>query len=364
MKEFCIAAFGEIMLRLSPPGKKRFIQSLPGQLDACFGGAEANVCASLSILGAKNRMLSVLPKNPVTKPLLVQLRGLGCDVEHMLLTDSGRFGIYYAEHGSMQRGSNVFYDRDGSAIAETPAEAYDFDSMLSGCTHLLVSGITPGISRNAFEAVLKLVRTAAERNLFIYCDLNFRSKLWRWDPSCTVRELAEKCMREILPHVDCMIGSVSEMKDMFGLVIPDSMKSADPLTRYSYLAAQLGHLFPKTRYVAIPLRDSFSADRISWGGLLYDMKAGKGYLAPVSRDGVFTPYSIDQIVDVFGGGDAFTAGLIYALQSEDWKEPEKAIGFAAAASCLKHTNAGDFNFTELEEVLGLLEDGGQGNIKR
>ena len=163
MRKIVIAGFGEVMLRLCPPGKKRFAQALPGTLDATYGGGEANVCASLAMLGSESRYLTALPENPVSRAFATELRGLGVDVTRITWSAKGRMGVYYAEHGAAQRGSNVVYDREGSTISLLAPEEYDFDAMLEGVGHLHLTGITPSLSENAFLSTLALAEKAAAR---------------------------------------------------------------------------------------------------------------------------------------------------------------------------------------------------------
>ena len=186
MEKF-IAGFGEVMLRLAPAGKTRFAQALPGTLEATYGGGEANVCASLAILGAKSRYLTALPVNPVSNAFATQLRGLGVDVDRIRYTKQGRMGVYYAEHGAAQRGSNVVYDREHSVISESAPEDYDFAAMLENVGHLHISGITPALSEKAFRSTLAIAKFASEHGIRISCDLNFRKKLWNWEPGLRFR---------------------------------------------------------------------------------------------------------------------------------------------------------------------------------
>ena len=202
MKDGYLVGFGEVMLRLCPPERKRFAQALPGQLEATFGGGEANVCASLAMLGAKSRYLTALPENPVSAAFAAQLRGLKVDVDHILYTKSGRMGVYYAEHGAAQRGSNVVYDRENSVISLLGPEAYDFPSMLANASHLHITGITPSLSEKAYLTTLELVKYASSQGINISCDLNFRKKLWKWRPGTAPRELAAECMGKIVRYVN------------------------------------------------------------------------------------------------------------------------------------------------------------------
>ena len=366
MKKSCVAAFGEVMLRLCPPGKKRFAQTLPGQLEATFGGGEANVCASVAMLGGSSRYLTALPDHPVSRAFAAQMRGLGCDVEHICCSKTGRMGIYFAEHGSNMRGSNVIYDRDGSSVALLPPEAYDFDAMLDGATHLHVTGITPSLSANAFASTLAIVKTAAARGMTVSVDLNYRKKLWNWEPGTEKKVLAGRCMGEIVAFADIIIGNEEDASDVFGIRASDTEIESGKLNIAGYreVAAALAARFPKAKFVAITLRESISADHNNWGGMLYDCGTRTAHFAPLDADGNYAPYQIRDIVDRFGGGDSFCAGLLYALNSEKFSAPATAIRFAVAASALKHTISGDYNYSSAAEVESLMNGSTSGRVKR
>lgn len=361
-----IACFGEVMLRLGASGKLRLAQSLPGTLEATFGGGEANVCASLAMLGKESRYLTALPDNPVSRAFAAQLRGIGADVEHILYTSGGRMGIYFVEHGAAQRPSNVIYDRSHSVIAESGPECYDFDSMLSGCGHLHLTGITPSLSEKAYLATLRLAEKATEQGITISCDLNFRKRLWRWKEGVSPKELAASCMEKIVAYADLIIGNEEDASDVFGIHAENTAVESGRLDIQAYtgVAARLSAKFPKAKFVAITLRESISADHNNWGAMLYDCRAEKAHLAPLNAKGEYAPYEICDIVDRFGGGDSFCAGLLYALNTPEYAAPETAIRFAVAASCLKHTIKGDYNYATCAEVVSLMNGSASGRVKR
>lgn len=366
MKNCCIAAFGEVMLRLCPPGKKRFAQSFPGSIEATFGGGEANVCASIAMLGGKCRYLTALPDNPITRAFAFQLRGLGCDVEKIHYDKVGRMGVYYAEHGSNMRGSNVVYDRDFSTISLLAPEAYDFADMFDGVTHLHVTGITPALSENAYLSTLAAVKFASEAGISVSVDLNYRKKLWNWDFNRSKSELAFSCMSEIVKYADIIIGNEEDAADVFGIHATDTAIDAGKLniSGYQEVAASLSERFPKAKFVAVTLRESISADHNNWGGMLYDCICKRAFFAPLDGDGNYAPYQIKDIVDRFGGGDSFCAGLIYALNSDKYSSPADAIRFAVASSAIKHTINGDYNYTQLAEVETLMKGSASGRVQR
>jgi 2-dehydro-3-deoxygluconokinase len=354
------------MLRLCPAGKKRFAQVLPGALDASYGGGEANVCASWAMLGMESRYLTALPENPVTAAFAAQLRGIGVDVSQIRYDKRGRMGIYYAEHGSALRGSNVIYDRDYSTISLLGPEDYDFKAMLDGVTHLHLSGITPALTENAFRSTLAIAEAASAQGTTVSVDLNYRKKLWNWEPGTAKNELARRCMEKIVACADIMIGNEEDAADVFGIHAPDTSIESGKLNveGYKVVAAKLSEKFPKAKFIAITLRESISADHNNWGGMLYDCSTKKSHLAPLDADGNYSSYEIRDIVDRFGGGDSFCAGLLFALHTPEYADPATAIRFAVAASALKHTISGDYNFNSKAEVLGLMKGSGSGRVQR
>ncbi len=361
-----VAGFGEIMLRLTPEGFSRLNQALPGSLRATFGGGEANVCASIARFGMASRYLTAVPSNAVADSMLAELRGIGVDVSRVLRTAGGRLGVYFTETGANQRGSTVLYDRAHSVISETSADAYDFDSMLEGVTCLHLSGITPSISRQACEANLALAKAAVSRGAAISLDLNFRKKLWRWEPGVEPRALAARCMEPLAALADVLIGNEEDAKDVFGIEAAGSSieKGELSLDGYKDVAAALSAKFPKAKYIAITLRESHSATWNGWGAMLYDTAAKVAHFAPVGPDGAYRPWEIRAIVDRIGGGDSFSGGLLYALNTPEWSEPSKAISFAVAASCLKHTIYGDYNDVSVAEVAALAAGNASGRVSR
>jgi 2-dehydro-3-deoxygluconokinase len=361
-----LLAFGEIMMRVAPPGSLRFRQALPGAMDCTFGGGEANVCASLAMLGRRTRYLTALPRHAVAEALLGRLRGLGIDTAGVVLRDAGRLGIYFLETGANQRSSQVIYDRGHSAVSLAASGEYDFDAALDGVRRLHVTGITPSLSENAFRSTLELVRAAKAKDVTVSCDLNFRKKLWRWRPGTDPQTLARQCMSQILPYVDLAIGNEEDAEKVLGIRAKGTSVEEGQIDAAAYqaVARQILGMFSNVRQVAITLRESISASHNNWGAMLFEAQANKTFFAPLNREGDYRPYEIRNIVDRVGAGDSFAAGLIYALDSDYYADSASAIDFAAAASCLKHSIAGDMNFATLDEIRALAAGQASGRVQR
>ncbi len=359
-------AFGEIMMRVAPPGLLRFRQALPGTLEVTFGGGESNVSSSLALLGRPVRYLTALPKNPMADALVGNLRNLGIDTGHVLRRDSGRLGIYFLETGANQRSSQVIYDRDSSAVSLAAPDEYDFAAALEGVTRVHVTGITPALSENAFQATLTLVRLAAQKGATVSCDLNFRKKLWRWHADRDPATLAGQCMSEILPLVDLVVGNEEDAEKVLGIRAEGTSVEEGRINAAAYedVARQIRQRFPNVSQVAITLRESISATHNNWGAMLLDGKADEVHFAPLDAEGNYRPYEIRSIVDRVGAGDSFVAGLIYALDSEKHARPDAALRFAVAASCLKHSMPGDVNFATVAEIEALAAGQGSGRVQR
>ena len=359
-------AFGEIMLRVAPEGHLRFRQVLPGPVDLTFAGAEANVCAALALWGQSCRYLTAMPTNLVTNALLAVLRGLGIDTHFVVHREVGRLGVYFVETGANQRSSLVVYDRDHSAVSLAAPAEYDFARALDGVTWVHVTGITPSLSENAFLATLELVRLAHERGIGVSCDLNFRNKLWRWKPGFNARQLAHECMTQILPHVKLLIANEEDASDVLGIHAAGASVEQGRVNHAAYeqVAREAVGLFPNLSRVAITLRESISADHNNWGAMLFDAETDRTYFAPTDADGAYRPYEIRDIVDRVGAGDAFAAGLLYASHSTEFAEPERALQFAVAASCLKHSIKGDFSYVTVPEIVSLMSGVASGRVRR
>jgi 2-dehydro-3-deoxygluconokinase len=361
-----VVTFGEVMGRLTPRGCLRLRQALPGSLDVSFAGAEANVAASLAMLGCESRFVTALPLNPLADACVALLRGIGIDTRHILRTDRGRLGLYFLETGANQRPGQVTYDRDGSAVSQTPSGHYDWPAILEDTSWLHVTGITPALSQQAAGSTLAAVQAARQAGATVSCDLNFRKKLWRWQAGVEPRKLAEQTMRSILPHVDLVVANEADCGDVLGIRAADTDVEQGQLRidRYPDVARQLTRQFPNISSAAITLRESLSASHNNWGGMLYRAEDDTAWFAPLSAAGEYEPYPIRSIVDRVGAGDAFAAGLIFALTTPELNAPERAIRFAVAASCLAHSIVGDFNYSSRAEVEALMHGSGSGRVVR
>ncbi len=352
------------MGRMAAPENLRLRQTR--QLDVTYAGAEASVAASICNFGGKARYVTALPKHALAEATMDSVRAVGIDTDYVLRTDEGRLGIYYLETGANQRPSNVIYDRADSAISITPAEAYDWEGVFQGTSWLHLSGITPALSKNAAEATLVAAREAKAAGCQVSIDLNFRGKLWKWDASKTSRELAQETMRGILPFVDVVIANEEDCHDVLGIKAGDTDVHSGELdvSRYPDVAGQVVEQFPNISKVAITLRESLSATHNNWGAMLFDAATAQASFAPLNSEGNYQSYEIKNIVDRVGGGDSFAGGLIYALTTEGLNDSQTAVAYAVAASCLKHSIKGDFNFSTRAEVEALMGGSASGRVVR
>ncbi len=299
----------------------------------------------MAYLGIDAAFVTALPDHAIADACIADLRSLGVETKHILRSSEGRLGIYFLEHGANQRGGNVIYDRDGSAVAITPASAYDWDAIFTGCECFVISGITPAISRNAAEVALIAVQEAAHRKIRVVCDMNYRTKLWRWEPPLSARELATRTMRMLLPHVTVFVGGISDATAMLGI---------ETTSDHCALAAEIVQQFPNLTHVAMTVRDGSSATMQCFGGTLYEAATQTLHTAP--------PYPITHVVDRLGAGDAFTAGLVYSFLQNS--TPSTTIAFATATGCLAHSIEGDYNYSTREEIEALMLGEGGGRVSR
>jgi 2-dehydro-3-deoxygluconokinase len=341
-----VITFGEIMLRLATPGYLRFAQAT--EFEATFGGGEANVAVSLVNYGIPASFVTSLPKNDMGDSAISNLKSL--DVDISLITRGGdRIGIYYLESGAVSRGSKVIYDRANSSFAKLKKGSIDWDKAFQGATWFHWTGITPAVSEGAADVCLEACEVASGKGITISTDLNFRNKLWKWGKT------AGEVMEKLVSHCDIILGNEEDADMVFGIK-PEGVDVTSGHVEgaaYESVGKQLMVKFPKAKKVIITLRGSISASHNSWSGVLWD--GNKLFEAPT--------YQITHIVDRVGGGDSFMGGLIYGLLTYPDND-QKALDFAVAASCLKHTVKGDFNRVTVDEVEKLMTGDGSGRVSR
>ena len=337
-----VITFGELMLRLAPEGYLRFVQA--DTFEATFGGGEANVSVSLANFGMDTSFVTKLPKHEIGQMAVNSLRKYGVDTS--LITRGGdRVGIYYLEKGASQRPSKVIYDRAGSAIAKADSSDFDWDKIFENVGWFHFTGITPALSDSCANICLEACKKAKEKGIVVSCDLNYRNKLW-------TKDKAREVMSKLCEYVDVCIANEEDANDVFGIKAPDTDVTTGTINSegYKYVAKTLADKF-NFSYVAITLRESISASDNRWGAMLFD-----------GSDYYFSKKYNVHIVDRVGGGDSFGAGIIYSLMNNF--EAKDSIEFAVAASCLKHSVEGDYNFVTVDEVKKLAMGDGSGRVQR
>lgn len=337
-----VVTFGEIMLRLAPNGYYRFFQD--DQLQATFGGGEANVAVSLANYGIKTSFVTKLPSHAIGQAAVNNLRYFGVDTD-FIARGGERVGIYYLEKGASQRGSVCIYDRAHSSIQEADASDFNWDEIFDGAEWFHFTGITPALGANLVNICEEACKAAKAKGVKISCDLNYRGKLW-------TRDEAREAMTRLCKYVDVCISNEEDAKDVFGIEAVGSDIYGGKLDTEGYksVAKQLADKFGFEK-VAITLRTSISANDNDWQGMLYD---GENYC--------FSKQYHLHIVDRVGGGDSFGGGLIYSLLSG--YSTQDAIEFAVAASALKHSIEGDFNRVTVAEVKKLAGGDASGRVQR
>lgn len=339
-----ILTLGEIMLRLKTPGHNRFFQT--PEFEATFGGGEANVAVSLANYGMEAECCTVLPDNTIGDECIAELRKFGVDTKK-IMRGKGRMGIYFLETGANQRPSKVIYDREYSAMAMADVNMYDWNSIFENVDWFHITGITPAISENAAEVSIAAVKEAHKRGIKVSVDLNFRKNLWKYGKT------AEEVMTIITQYVDVVIANEEDCQKSLGINIDvEVTDGALDTKKYEALSSEVMAHYPNVSVVAITLRESKSADTNGWSACIND---GKEFY--VSRK-----YLISDIIDRVGGGDSFAGGLIYGLIN--YEESSKALEFAVAASCLKHSINGDFNRVSVKEVETLMNGDASGRVQR
>ena len=341
-----IVTFGEIMLRLSPPGYHRFSQAR--SFDVIYGGGEANVAVSLANYGLPVDFVTRIPENDIGEACINFLRQYGVGVDK-IVRGGERLGIYFLEMGSMQRGSKVVYDRAHSAISTVEPDMIDWQTVFADADWFHWTGITPAISAGTAAVCLEAVKAAKEMGLTVSCDLNYRKKLWKWGKS------PSEIMPELVKFTDVAIGNEEDADKVFGVKAPESDVTAGKVEadKYRHVSEKLAERFPNLKTIAITLRGSVSASHNTWSGVLWH--PGDFFIGPY--------FDVTHIVDRVGGGDSFMGGLIYGLRTygEDY---QKVLDFAVAASCLKHSVFGDFNLVTVAEVEKLMSGDASGRVSR
>lgn len=337
--------FGEIMIRLKAPGVERFFQT--PMLEATYGGGEANVAVSLANYGLDAAYMTVLPDNVLGDECIRELRKFGVDTSR-IIRGPGRMGLYFLEAGANQLPSKVVYDRADSAIALAKPGDLDWDHIFEGVDWFHITGITPAISPSAMELSLESVRIAKKKGLTVSCDLNFRKNLWKYGKK------ASDVMRDLAAYVDVTIANEEDVQKSLGIQVSGVEVESGELDREKYrlLSDKVLEAFPDMKLIAITLRESKSADHNGWAACLNDREE---FIE--SRR-----YEITDIVDRVGGGDAFSAGLIYGLST--YTSHRDTLEFAVAASCLKHSIGGDFNRVSVDDVEKLMGGDGSGRVIR
>ena len=341
-----IVTFGEIMLRLAPPGFQRFTQAR--SFDAIYGGGEANVAVSLANYGEEVEYVTRLPQNDLGDACLMSLRSYGIRTEH-IARGGDRIGIYFLETGAAQRGSKVIYDRANSSFATIQTGMIDWKKVFDGADWFHWTGITPAVSRGATDVCREALQAAREIGITISTDLNYRAKLWKWGKS------AGEVMTDLVGMCDVALGNEEDAEKVFGIKAPEVDVTAGKVeaNHYLYVCEELAKKFPSLKTISITLRGSLSASHNTWSGVLW--QNGKFFSSPT--------YDIIPIVDRVGGGDSFMGGLIYGLRKYK-DDPQKALDFAAAAACLKHSIIGDFNAVSVNEVEALMGGDASGRVSR
>ncbi|MCG8390234.1 MAG: sugar kinase [Cytophagales bacterium] len=343
-----VVTFGEIMLRLAPPGFLRFSQT--NSFDVVYGGGESNVAVSLANYGVPVDFVTRLPKNDIGECALMEMRKRGVNTQNIVF-GGDRLGIYFLETGAVSRGSKVVYDRAHSAMAGIAPGMVDWKKVFEGASWFHWTGITPAISQGAADACLEAVKVASNLGITISTDLNYRAKLWKYGGD------REAIMTELTSYCDIILGNEEDAEMHFGIK-PEGINvqtEGHNVKAEAFLSVceQMMKKFPRARKVITTLRGSISASHNTWAGVLYDGK--KMYES--------SQYQVTHIVDRVGGGDSFMGGLIYGLLKYP-DDDQNALNFAVAASCLKHTIKGDANLVTVPEVEKLMGGDASGRVAR
>ena len=343
-----LVTFGEIMMRLAPKGYLRFSQA--NSFDVIYGGGEANVAISLANFGIPVEFVTRLPKNDIGQCALMELRKRNVGTRY-IIEGGDRLGLYFLETGAVSRGSKVIYDRSSSAMSQIQPGMVDWKNIFKNAEWFHWTGITPAISQSAADTCLEAIKIASQMGITISTDLNYREKLWKYNGD------REKIMTELTSYCDIILGNEEDAEKHFGIKPNglDVSKQGKNVKAESFLSVckQMQNKFPRAKKVITTLRGSISASHNIWSGILFD---GKNMFK--SKE-----YQITHIVDRIGGGDSFMGGLIYGLIYFP-DDNQKALDFAVAASCLKHTIKGDANLVTIEEVKKLMSGDASGRVAR
>ena len=340
-----IITFGEIMLRLATPDYLRFHQAT--ELEATFGGGESNAAVSLANFGLDVDFVTRLPENDIGDAVIKMLRKYNVGVDKIIFGGE-RLGIYFLESGAVSRASKVIYDRAHSAVSEIEPDMIDWDKVFENAEWFHWTGITPAISQSAAEVLKIAIAKANEKHITVSVDLNYRKKLWKYGIT------AQEMMPELVAGCDIVLGNEEDAEKTLGITTEgvDVTSGEVNAEAYESVSKQIMKKFPRVKKVITTLRGSISASHNTWAGVLFDGE--KLYKSPV--------YQITHIVDRVGGGDSFTAGLIYGIIT--YKDDAAALNFAVAASCLKHTIKGDLNLVTVDEVEKLMAGDSSGRVSR
>ncbi len=339
-----VVTFGEIMMRLQPYDYLRFVQA--DSFELTYGGGEANVAVSLANYGFDTAFVTKVPAHAIGQCAINSMRKYGVDTSK-IVRGGERLGIYFLEKGASQRGSVCIYDRAHSSIQTAQSSDFNWAEIFEGVEWFHFTGITPAVGGDMVNICIEACKAAKKAGAKISCDLNYRGKLW-------TRDEAKEAMTKICEYVDVCISNEEDAKDVFGIEADGTDIDGGQINHEGYksVAKQLADKFGFEK-VAITLRESISASDNGWSAMLYDV---------ASDEYCFSKKYNLRIIDRVGGGDSFGGGLICACLNG--KSTQDAVEFAVAASALKHTIEGDFNFMSADEVEKLAGGSGSGRVQR
>ncbi|KAA6320848.1 2-dehydro-3-deoxygluconokinase [termite gut metagenome] len=343
-----IITLGEIMLRLATSDYLRFSQAT--EFNATFGGGEANVAVSLANYGLETEFVTRLPKNDIAQSCVMNLRSHNVGT-NKIIYGGERLGIYFLETGAVARASKVVYDRSNSSISTLEPGMIDWKEIFKDACWFHWTGITSALSQGAADVCLEAIKAANSAGVTVSCDLNYRKNLWKYGKS------ASEIMPALVEGCDIILGNEEDCEKVFGIK-PESFDVTATggevnAAEFESVCAQMIKRFPRCKKMIVTLRGAINANHNTWVGVLYS----DGSLKISQR------YDITHIVDRVGGGDSFMGGLIYGLITYP-SDDQKALEFAVAASCLKHTIYGDFNLVTVAEVENLIKGDGSGRVSR